>query len=1126
MTALHDQAARDSVRDVHDVSLFVEAGAGTGKTTALVDRVVSLVASGHVDLRHLAAITFTEAAAAELRDRVRAALERVAAGDDDRFRDETARDRCTRALSQLDDAALSTLHGFAQRLLSEHPFEVGLPPGFRILDDVEASVDFDQRWAAFIDGLFDDTTLEPALMSWIAGDLSVERLRQVAHVFCEYHDRLTEPAPPEPFPALRIDELIRALDGLRELRERACGADDDPLARHIAELAPARDGLANAGDHLDQLQAVFTLPTLERKRAGRKPNWTDVDAARSACAAAEQLHLEVITEQRRAALTVLTGRLVSFARDYAALRRREGRLLFHDLLVLARDLLRNHPAAWAAASDRYRHLLVDEFQDTDPLQTELAVLLAAEAPHPGNLDWRDIAIRPGSLVLVGDPKQSIYRFRGADLRVYHQARERLGLLSVELVENFRSVPPILTVVNTVFAELLTEDPGVQAAHAPLVPHREGSAEQHRVVVLGADYDESMAHVREREADEVAAVAQQIVAEGWPVHDPDGAVRPAAAHDIALLIPSRTVLPALEGALERAGVPVRVESQSLVFSTSEIRDLLNILAAVDDPTDELAVVAALRASAFGCSDAELVGHATAGGTWDYRRDTQPEGRVNDALAILHGFWQDRWWRSVSGTVEAVVRERRLFELAAMHRRPRDHWRRIRFLLDQARAWEDAGGTSLRRFVEWATRQADEGVRVNEAVAPEPDDPALRILTVHGAKGLEFPIVILAGLNTLPANQPAPVLWGPHGPELRVGVGTSGTLVTTPGYDAERADEQRHELAERLRLLYVAMTRARDHLVVSLHHKTSSQCAARLLAPGLDRAAIARLAPAPPARPGPRSALPRRARPRTLASGGRHPGRRCSPARGWRRRSRRRRSPRPRRPNETRPPARSSPAHRGGGDGPGPRWAERCTPCSRASISKPARVSTPRRGPKRSPRAWPTARARSATWSPACSPPRWCARWSPRAGTAGESCPSPRRSAGSSSKASSTCSSGAPTGWWWSTTRPTWSPATRTSTPRCADTPSRVRRTPSRWRPRSASRSSAACSSSLACREPPSNRSQISGPRRPPFASAWRRSPADRVPAGGRGQTTRTPRASSPLRPGPISNSTAWPCWRVR
>ena len=142
--------------------------------------------------------------------------------------------------------------------------------------------------------------------------------------------------------------------------------------------------------------------------------------------------------------------------------------------------------------------------------------------------------------------------------------------------------------------------------------------------------------------------------------------------------------------------------------------------------------------------------------------------------------------MSGTVEAVVRARRLLELAAVHRRPRDHWRRIRFLLDQARAWEDAGGTSLRRFVEWASRQADEGVRVNEAVAPEPDDPALRILTVHGAKGLEFPIVILAGLNTLPSNQVPAVLWGPHGPELRVGTKAAGTVVTTLGHDDRRAE----------------------------------------------------------------------------------------------------------------------------------------------------------------------------------------------------------------------------------------------------------------------------------------------------------------------------------------------------
>ncbi len=216
-------------------------------------------------------------------------------------------------------------------------------------------------------------------------------------------------------------------------------------------------------------------------------------------------------------------------------------------------------------------------------------------------------------------------------------------------------------------------------------------------------------------------------------------------------------------------------------------------------------------------------------------------MTDGLRALRGFWDQRWWRSVSGTVEAVVRERRVLELASRHRRPRDHWRRIRFLLDQARAWEDAGETSLRRFVEWAQRQAEEGARVNESVAPEPDDPALRILTVHGAKGLEFPVVILAGLNTIPPNQNPDVLWGPDGPEIRVGAVTAGTMVQTAGYEVARAEEKQHEEAERLRLLYVAMTRARDHLVVSLHHKIGRDSHAARLAPQLEAAHVAAIVP---------------------------------------------------------------------------------------------------------------------------------------------------------------------------------------------------------------------------------------------------------------------------------------------
>ncbi len=449
--------------------------------------------------------------------------------------------------------------------------------------------------------------------------------------------------------------------------------------------------------------------------------------------------------------------------------------------------------------------------------------------------------------------------------MYHEARERLGLEPTALVENFRSTPQILDVVNAVFAELLTEVAGIQAGHVPLHAHREPPSTKPTVGVIGDGVDALMIAVREREATEVADTVRHIVDQGWLVADGEGAWRPAQERDIALLIPSRTILPALEAALERAEIPVRVESQSLVYSTAEVRDLLSVLAAVDDPTDELSIVAALRSPAFGCSDSDLLAHVAAGGGWDYRRDPPGDeltpSPVVVALRALRALWSDRWWRGVSDTVETVVRDCRLLEVAAAGRRPRDHWRRVRFLMDQARAWEDAGETSLRGFLEWAGRQADEGARVNESVAPEPDDPAVRILTVHGAKGLEFPIVILAGLNTVPSNQLAAVLWGATGPEVRLGSDGAGTAVETLGYDACKVEEREHQAAERMRLLYVAMTRARDHLVVSLHHRLGKESHAAQLTPPLAAAPHERLHPrsAPPARrrrpgPAPASASP--------------------------------------------------------------------------------------------------------------------------------------------------------------------------------------------------------------------------------------------------------------------------------
>jgi ATP-dependent exoDNAse (exonuclease V) beta subunit len=844
-----DQDARDAVRDEHDSSVFVEAGAGTGKTSAIVSRVVAMVASGWLELRQLAAITFTEAAAAELRDRIRDALERAAT---DVERDISERERCASALHQLDEAALTTLHGFAQRILAEHPLEAGLPPGFEVLDEIQARLGFEQRWSSFVDDLFDDDTLAPMLLRGLALRIGPEQLHDIARILDDHHDRLREVRVEAPsMPPLHADAILAALDELSDLRP-ACISSGDLLAAQIDRLLVVRDWLASTTDELDLIDVLNELPQKLSSKQGKKTSWSvDIDTVRAATVRVEEAVTSTIDAQRGVVLEALAARVIAFVHAAADARRAAGTLEFNDLLVLARDLLRDDVVLRSTVARRYRCILLDEFQDTDPLQIELALLLTTDDTDVSATAWADLTPRPGALVVVGDPKQSIYRFRRADLRVYHRAREDLGLRIESLVENFRSVPGILDFVNTVFAGLLDELPGVQAAHVDLHAHRSAEGAELPVSIFGGVADDGVGVVREREAADVASIVRSIKDDEWTVTDPaSGVVRPARYEDIALLLPSRTVLPALEDALERADVPVRVESQSLVFSTAEVRDLLAALSAIDDPTDEVGVVAALRSPAFGCSDADLVEHVQHGGRWDYRREPPPslppDHPVVGALLSLRDFWEQRWWRSVSETVEALIRERRLLELALQRRRPRDHWRRIRYLLDQARAWDDAGGASLRTFVAWVHQQADERARVMESVAPDRDDDALRILTVHGAKGLEFPIVVLAGLNTQPVAFNPPIVWSAAGPELRVGTKVARTRTETDGYADAAADERQHEAAERLRLLYVAMTRARDHLVVSLHHKAKTECHAAKLVGRLAGTTTRTLTPSPPGR----------------------------------------------------------------------------------------------------------------------------------------------------------------------------------------------------------------------------------------------------------------------------------------
>jgi ATP-dependent exoDNAse (exonuclease V) beta subunit len=441
--------------------------------------------------------------------------------------------------------------------------------------------------------------------------------------------------------------------------------------------------------------------------------------------------------------------------------------------------------------------------------------------------WTDIALPGGALFVVGDPKQSIYRFRRASIETYLAAQDRFAD-HARLTTNFRTTEPVLTWINSVFSKLIVPVAGGQPEYVPLDPFRSEELAGAPVTLLG-----SVAHpdapnaatLREREAADVTGSILEALATGWEI-SAESEVRTLRPRDIAVLVPARTSLPFLEDALETAGIPFRTESSSLVYQAAEVRELMAALRVLADPTDRLAAVTALRSPLFGCGDDDLARFRHLGGSFTITAPQSegaaesPVGHAVDYLRRLH--YRSRWM-TPSEVLSALVEERRVLEVSMSDPRARDTWRRVRFIIDQARAWMDAAGGGLRDYVAWAAAQADETSRVAEAVLPETDVDAVKIMTVHAAKGLEFPMVVLSGMTSVTSNRAGvKLLWHDDGFEVSI----SSRIQTGDFQVIQPLDEQMDQL-ERRRLLYVAATRARDHLVVSLHRAGNRATNASLL-----------------------------------------------------------------------------------------------------------------------------------------------------------------------------------------------------------------------------------------------------------------------------------------------------------
>lgn len=843
MSTPADQAVRDLVSGTEGLgrTLFVEAGAGTGKTTQLVERIASLVLAAGVRLANIAAITFTEAAAAELQARIRVRFERHLT----ETTDPDERERAAEALRDADLAAVTTLHGFASRLLGEFAVEAGLPPRVRVVDEIQSQLAHEERWARFVDRLYDEPDHEALLVRTILLGVAFEpryqghaTLKDLAGELNQHWDRLGVVAAQEPAPLRPVDfaPFDRAVETLAAAAAEGCLDHDDRFYCHLMDtVLPAAASIVATGDPERKLGLLAGLPTGKGKPWGRTsfgkaPAWVDLKGVKDHIDELNAAVAEVLAPVIDEVLRHLLIRIAREVLDAARARQAEGSLEFHDLLVLARDMLRTSAVARGALHGRYSHILLDEFQDTDPLQIELATLIAGTIVGDAHAGWRDVDVAAGRLFFVGDPKQSIYRFRRADIRLFLDARDRFapdGSWS-RLTTNFRTVEPILDWVNDLFAQLMAEEKaGSQPRYEPLHADRRPTTDHdHRPVLLGGPHPDpkvSAGGLREAEAADVAAAIADVRDHPtrWPVLDErTGEWRGARLGDVTVLVPTRTSLPYLRDALETAGLPYRLATGTLVYSTQEVRDALAALRAVDDPTDELSLIAALRSPLYACSDVDLFRYRRAGGRWDLRSDppeaVAADDPVRSALAHLRTLWEDRWWQRPSALLGRLLADRQAFLVAFGDPRPTEVWRRLRFLVDQARSFEEAGGSDLRSFLDWADLQGSDSARVHEPLLPETDDDAVSILTVHGSKGLEFPITVLSGMTTQPGRPRTGVnlVWGDERPEVSLGKGRA-----TADHDPRHDLEVEMDVDEKLRLLYVATTRARDHLVVSCHHNAT-------------------------------------------------------------------------------------------------------------------------------------------------------------------------------------------------------------------------------------------------------------------------------------------------------------------
>ncbi len=847
MSRVLDFEARQRALLTRDANLLVEAGAGSGKTAIMAGRIALMLMEG-VPAASIAAITFTELAAAELAHRVHRFVHELAEGIVDAPlvpalpHGVTPEQRAAleAAASRLDDLTCTTIHGFALDLIRPYPVEARVDPGARIMDAVEAELAFDDAFDAWLREHLTDP-LEDDPVAALVLDANPSQVVQWLRTLTATVRRAPALVRPSAEEASRAwTEFTAAIDAFEGAVRRFPFAPPEVLD----SVAGLRAFAARGAEHRGSRAATTWLTLSQRlceehpatftKEGGlklyrTKGKWVDGAKGRGlskhagteafegsarehaeVCAAFERLTVRAADELLAGVIASIGGALALY-RD----RKQAAALLdFDDLLELAVGLLRDHPSVRRSLGERYRFVLVDEFQDTDPRQAEIVWRLTGTPASEGD-PWDAWPSRPGARFVVGDPKQAIYRFRGADVLTYLRLRERLEAdprsERIEIDVNFRSRPEVLEHVNSTFTEPLSA--AGQPGYAPLRPFRSsGSAPAVRTLPITAPAGNtkvSAAMARELEAEAVANLCRSLIDDPSAIGLPE-----LRAGDIALLAPTGTELWRYERALERRGVAVTSQAGKGFYRRQEVQDLVALARALAFPSDRLSLGALLRGPLIGASDEALLDASEALAPLSPPDDrlnvftdpeTVPAGAIRRALERLGPLARRARSTTPYALLSAAVE--RLEVRAVVLDRYR--WRGDRALanverfLARSRAYDVRGLSAFAQDV-WTEWNED---RSELEGRPDAEREAVTLITMHSAKGLEWPVVVPVNALSTPRAAEPPFVDRDSG---RI----AHKVLKRPTSDFAAAErlEVTALAQERERLWYVTATRACDLLVV--------------------------------------------------------------------------------------------------------------------------------------------------------------------------------------------------------------------------------------------------------------------------------------------------------------------------